>query len=116
MDLGLSGNAALVTGSTSGLGKASAEALASEGVNVVINGRDSKKLEETVADLRKIANRDVVGATGDLTNQHDIDTMIDATVDEFGSLDHLVISHGGFPSKRFLETTEEDWYLPSLLR
>lgn len=112
MDLRLDGNAALVTASSSGLGKAAARALAAEGANVVMNGRDEDRLDDAVADVREDAadGASVVGQPGDLTVREDIETLVDRTVEEFGGIDHLVTSAGGPPSGPFLETTDEDWY------
>ncbi|RKD98227.1 SDR family oxidoreductase [Halopiger aswanensis] len=110
MDLQIDGNAALVTASSSGLGKASATALAREGVNVVINGRDEDRLAEAKADIEAVATGEVVAQTGDLTDEDDIEQLVETTVDEFGGLDHLVTSAGGPPSGPFLETDDEDWY------
>ncbi|ELY56042.1 short-chain dehydrogenase/reductase SDR [Natronococcus amylolyticus DSM 10524] len=110
MDLQIDGNAALVTASSSGLGKASAKALAREGANVVVNGRDEDRLAEATAELESVATGEVVAQQGDLTNQDDIETLVETTVDEFGSVDHLVTSAGGPPSGPFLETDDDDWY------
>jgi NAD(P)-dependent dehydrogenase (short-subunit alcohol dehydrogenase family) len=112
MDLGIDGNAALVTASSSGLGKASARALAMEGVDVVMNGRDEDRLADAVEDVRADAasGATVVGQQGDLTVPEDVERLVDRTVDEFGGIDHLVTSAGGPPSGPFLETTDEDWY------
>ncbi|EMA35388.1 SDR family oxidoreductase [Halobiforma nitratireducens] len=110
MDLQIDGNTALVTASSSGLGKASATALAREGANVVINGRDADRLEETRAELAAVGSGEVLAQQGDLTEKDDIEALIEATVDEFGGIDHLVTSAGGPPSGPFLETDDEDWY------
>ncbi len=110
MDLQIAGNAALVTASSSGLGKASAKALAREGANVVINGRDIDQLEEAQAEIEDVATGEVIAQPGDLTNEEDIVTLVERTVDEFGTIDHLVTSAGGPPSGPFEETTDEDWY------
>jgi 3-oxoacyl-[acyl-carrier protein] reductase len=110
MDLGIDGNAALVTASSSGLGKASATALAREGANVVINGRDTDRLEAAVEEIREVATGEVLGQPGDLTDEDDIEQLVERTVDEFGGIDHLVTSAGGPPSGSFLDTTDEDWY------
>ncbi|AEH36807.1 SDR family oxidoreductase [Halopiger xanaduensis] len=110
MDLQIDGNAALVTASSSGLGKASATALAREGVNVVINGRDEDRLADAKADIEEVATGEVVAQPGDLTEEDDIEQLVETTVDEFGGLDHLVTSAGGPPSGPFLETDDEDWY------
>ncbi|APX97769.1 SDR family oxidoreductase [Natronorubrum daqingense] len=110
MDLQIHGNTALVTASSSGLGKASAKALAREGVNVVINGRDEAQLEEAKSEVEAVATGEVVAQPGDLTDEDDIEALVQTTVDEFGGLDHLVTSAGGPPSGPFLETDDEDWY------
>ncbi len=110
MDLELAGDSALVTASSSGLGKASATALAREGANVVINGRDEDRLEEARAEISEVATGRVVAQQGDLTQKDDIEALVETAVSEFGGLDHLVTSAGGPPSGAFLETTDEDWY------
>lgn len=53
MDLGLKGKNVLITGSTSGVGQASAEIFAMEGANVIISGRNQKKAEEIAAEIQK---------------------------------------------------------------
>ena len=112
MDLEIAGDAALVTASSSGLGKASARALAAEGANVVLNGRDEDRLEEAVADVRADAAADAtaVGHAADLTDPDDVDALVRRPIEEFGGLDHLVTSAGGPPAESFLETTDEEWY------
>ncbi len=110
MDLQIGGNVALVTASSSGLGKASATALAREGVNVVINGRDEDRLAEAKAEIEPVADGEVVACPGDLTDEDDVAALVEMTVDEFGGLDHLVTSAGGPPSGPFSETDDEDWY------
>ncbi|MGM0398625.1 MAG: SDR family oxidoreductase [Halobacteriota archaeon] len=110
MDFQIAGNAALVTASSSGLGKASAKALAAEGVDVVINGRDEERLAEAKAEVEAVATGEVVAQAGDLTDPDDIETLVDRTVEEFGGMDHLVTSAGGPPSGAFLDTDDDDWY------
>ncbi|MFB6170132.1 MAG: SDR family oxidoreductase [Haloarculaceae archaeon] len=110
MEFDIDGNAALVTASSAGLGLASAKALAREGVNVVINGRNEDQLEDAAAEVRDFGSGDVVTQQGDLTNEADISAMVETTVDEFGGMDHLVTSAGGPPSGSFLETDDDDWY------
>ncbi|WP_049986887.1 SDR family oxidoreductase [Halobellus rufus] len=112
MDLEIAGDAALVTASSSGLGKASARALAAEGVDVVLNGRDEARLEAAVADVREAAEdgASVVGHAVDLTDPTAGDALVERAVAEFGGLDHLVTSAGGPPAKPFVETSDADWY------
>ena len=109
MDLQIDGNAALITASSSGLGKASAKALAQEGANVVINGRDEDRLEAAREEVEAVATGEVVAQSGDLTDPEDITTLVETTVEEFGTIDHLVTSAGGPPSGAFLDTDDDDW-------
>lgn len=110
MDFELEGTTALTIASSSGLGKASATALAREGANVVVNGRDQSKLDSAVEEIQSVATGEVIGKRGSITNPGDIAEIVDATVDEFGQLDHLVTSAGGPPRRRFAETADDEWY------
>jgi NAD(P)-dependent dehydrogenase (short-subunit alcohol dehydrogenase family) len=109
MDLEIAGNTALVAASSSGLGKASAAALAAEGANVVVNGRDPDRLERTAAELRESAAGEVYPVAADLTDPAAVEALVETTVAEFGGIDHLVTNAGGPPSGPFLGTTGDDW-------
>ena len=110
MDLGIADDTALVAASSSGLGKATATALAREGTDVVVNGRDRERLDSTVEELQSVGDGDVVGKRADLTNVTEIAGLVDETVEEFGGLDHLVTNAGGPPSGPFVAMSDEDWY------
>jgi glucose 1-dehydrogenase/3-oxoacyl-[acyl-carrier protein] reductase len=110
MDLGIEGNSALVTASSSGLGRASAKALAAEGANVALCARGEEQLEDAREEIDAAGDGDVVAVPTDITDPDEIEALVDATVDEFGGLDHVVTSAGGPPSGPFLDTTERDWY------
>lgn len=110
MDYQLSGDAALVAASSSGLGKGAAKALAAEGVDVVVNGRDEDKLDRAVAEIREVATGAVVGQAADITDTDECEALVDLAVDELGRLDHLVTSAGGPPRGTFFELTDDQWY------
>ncbi len=110
MNLGIAGNTALVTASSSGLGLASAKALAREGANVVICARGEDGLADAEQAVAEMGDGDVLTVQTDITDPDEIDALVEATVEEFGGLDHLVTSAGGPPSGPFLDTTERDWY------
>ena len=110
MDLDLAGNSALVTASSSGLGFASAQALAEEGANVMLCGRDEDRLEDARDEIADTATGDVRAVPTDITDPDQVSHLVSETVDAFGGLDHLVTSSGGPPSTTFLETDEQDWY------
>jgi len=110
MDLGLGGNVAIITASSSGLGKASARALANEGVNVVINGRNKEKLSAAAEEIKEVSGSEVLSISGDIKKRETLEKLVDRALDRFGRLDHLVTSAGGPPSGNTLDTTEDDWY------
>lgn len=110
MRLNLEGDVALVSASSSGLGKASAKALAREGADVVINGRDESRLMAARDEIRSEAEGRVVAKQGDLTEPEEIKALVDTALTEFDGLDHLVSSAGGPPSDTFADTTDRDWY------
>ncbi|WP_333481994.1 MULTISPECIES: SDR family oxidoreductase [Citricoccus] len=84
MDLGLKGRTALVCASTKGLGWASAQALAAEGVRVAVNGRDHARAEAKAAELGESA----IGIGGDLTTA---DGAVDLARQALKELDHIDI-------------------------
>jgi 3-oxoacyl-[acyl-carrier protein] reductase len=90
MDLGLDGKVALVTGATSGLGLASAKALAAEGAKVVLCGRRADLAEREAAALP-----DAMGIAADVTDPEVPSRLVDATLERYGRLDILVGSTGG---------------------
>jgi 3-oxoacyl-[acyl-carrier protein] reductase len=110
VDLNIAGHAALIPASSSGLGKASAKALAREGVDVVVNGRDEDRLADAVQDLETVAEGEVVAQAGDVTDPDDVEALVETTLNAFGRLDHLVTNAGGPPSGPFTDTTDADWY------
>ena len=101
---------AIVMGSSSGLGLGSAIALAREGVNVVINGRDLERLESAVESIREIATGEVRYFQGDIKDPMTASKMVKFAVGEFGKLDHLVTNSGPPPCLHFEEAEDADWY------
>lgn len=100
---------ALVTGGASGIGKAIATRLAAEGACVAIADLDWDKARSAAAEL---GNTDVaIGIQADVTDEHDVQAAIDATVLAFGGLDIVVNNAGLSLSKSLLETTVADWDL-----
>jgi 3-oxoacyl-[acyl-carrier protein] reductase len=101
VDLGLSGRTALVCGASSGLGLASAEALADEGANVAMFARRADELERHVERIGALA------IPGDVTRDADLDRAVAVTVERFGGIDVLVWNGGGPPAGRALDVDEE---------
>jgi 3-oxoacyl-[acyl-carrier protein] reductase len=90
MDLGLTGRTALVCASTSGLGLATARALAAEGATVVVNGRSADRAAAVAAELPG-----AVGAGGDLVAPGGADRLLAAVREAVGAVDVLVLNGPG---------------------
>lgn len=110
MDLGLQGKAALVCGSSQGLGRAIAEALAAEGADVVINGRAAAKLDGTRDEIARTTGARVAAAAGDLTDPAGVAAVVAAARAAFGRIDILVTNTGGPPSGPFEAHAAETWH------
>src|SRR6185503_20767236 len=99
--LGLEGRTAIVCGASSGLGLASAEALAGEGANVAMFARRREQLEREAERLGALAVR------GDVTSATDLERLVERTVEAFGGLDILVWNGGGPPPGTALDITDD---------
>lgn len=106
MDLGLGGKRALVTGSTLGIGRAIAEALAREGASVIINGRDPGRVEAAVREMS--AHGVVKGCAADLSTAAGAQRLIRFACDD-GPMDILVNNAGRFTVKEFFDIVDDDW-------
>lgn len=102
MDLGLTDRVAVVTASTRGLGRASAEALAAEGARLVVNGRDTEQLERFVA-----AHPGSVAVAGDLSDPDLPRRLVETALDRWGRVDVVVGNNGGPPAATALDVTDE---------
>ena len=110
MDLGLSGKVAIVTGSSRGLGLASARALALEGCRVVLSGRTEKTLNDAVRQLAALTSADAVHAVRtDVSHPEGVQTLVDDTIRRFGALDVLVNNVGLARGGSLVDTTDETW-------
>jgi 3-oxoacyl-[acyl-carrier protein] reductase len=106
MDLGIAGKVALVTASSKGLGRATAEALAAEGVKVVISARGEEALRAAESSIR-VAGGEVHAVVADVTDPDVPARLVEATRVRFGALDILVPNAGGPLAGRALEITDE---------
>ncbi len=112
MDLGLTDKVAIVTGSSRGLGLASAVALAAEGCLVTICARGEGRLAEAAREVEAAAGRTgrVVTVAADLTTAKGVAHVIARTVEVFGALDILVNNVGRGEGGGLLDTTDAQWY------
>ena len=106
MDLYLTGMTALVTGAASGIGRATALALAAEGVRVALLDRDAAALEQTAATVRAQGQSDATLCVVDLTDEEQVQRAVDAAIAELGQLDAVVCCAGiSGPVGRGIEQT-----------
>lgn len=94
MDLGINGRVALVCGGSRGIGYASAEIFAREGVNVMICSRDAASVDSAVQKLRAI-NPTASGIAADVSTMEGVKQVVDETLAKFGKVDILITNTGG---------------------
>jgi dihydroanticapsin dehydrogenase len=101
----LGGKVAIITGSSRGIGKATAKLFVKEGANVTITGKDPKRLGDAA---KEIGN--VFSVSGDIRNESDVQNVVKKTVEKFGKIDILVNNAGIFPQiKPLHEISEIEW-------
>lgn len=114
MDLGLHGKRALVTGASSGLGLACAQALAAEGVAVAIAARSAERLAGAAATIdTSSSGRPVVQIVADVSSTEAVHAMVTEADAALGGIDILIANAGGPPPGRFADTDLE-LYEPAL--
>jgi len=106
MDLGISGKKAIVCASSKGLGKASALALAKEGVNVWICGRHQEALDAATDEIGAAASSEVHAVVADVTTDEGREALLAACP----APDILVNNAGGPPPGDFRDWRQEDWF------
>ena len=110
MDLELRGKVAVVTGSSRGLGLASAMALAAEGCRVCICARGAERLAEAQAEVASVSSTEAVLAVqADLRTPDGVESVIERARETFGGLDVLVNSVGVAKGGTLEETSDEEW-------
>ena len=101
MDLGIKGRAALVTGGSRGIGHETARQFLEEGVRVMICGRNAESLEKARAGLAKATGGEIHATVADMTKTADIERLVAAAKEKFGTVDILVNNAGQMYSGRF---------------
>lgn len=109
MDFGIRGKVALVAASSKGLGRAVAEELATEGVDLVMCARGADTLRATAETIRQNARVRVIDVAADVSKSADIERVVKAALDEFGRVDILVNNSGGPPTAAFENITPDMW-------
>ena len=110
MDLGLQGKVAIVTGSSDGIGYASAHALAKEGVRVVLCARREAPLAEARETIAKETGAEILAVQCDVQQFPDVRRLIGETMQRFGAIHILVNNAGSVPSVKFTEVDDAQWH------
>ena len=90
----LSGQVAIVTGCSTGLGVQMAKALASQGATIVAVARRQNLIDEVAADISKTFNVPAVGIRCDITDTDSVETMVDTVMEKYGRIDILINNAG----------------------
>jgi NAD(P)-dependent dehydrogenase (short-subunit alcohol dehydrogenase family) len=104
----LHGRTAVVTGSTRGLGRAFAVALAQAGADIVIVGRDADAAREVEKELADFGGQSLT-VLADVTRREEIERLLAAALDRFGHVDVLVNNAGACVHRPALEVSDEEW-------
>lgn len=105
MDTKLTNKIAFVSGSTAGIGYAIASALASEGAEVIVNGRSQASVDSAVANIKTTTGKDAHGFVGDLSTA----SAAEELTKRFPNIEILVNNLGIFEPKPFDEIPDADW-------
>src|ERR1051325_1409441 len=110
MDLGIRGKSALVTAASKGMGKATAMALAAEGVRILMCSRTAADIKQAAEEVRAKTGVEVIEMVADVTKKEDVDRLIKRADEAFGGVDILVANAGGPPRGNLDEMSDEQWY------
>jgi 3-oxoacyl-[acyl-carrier protein] reductase len=108
MDLGLENRRVLVTGSTGGIGEGIAKRFAQEGAIVLINGRRVEEAKRVATDIRDAGGQALV-ATGDLTRDEDVASIVELAQSKLGGIDILVNNAASGEHQNDMETPASGW-------
>lgn len=111
MDLHLTDRIAIITGSSRGLGLASARALVAEGCRVCICARGAEQLAEAAVEVEAVARRPnmVLAVQADVSTPAGVQLVVNRTIERFGAIDVLVNNVGRAGGSDLLETTDAEW-------
>jgi len=109
MDLGLKNKTAIVCGASQGLGKACAEALAGEGVRMVVCSRDFDRIFQAARSIAETYGSTVIPFAADVSNPESPDKLVREAMSKFGSVDILINNAGGPPPGKFGDLDDGDW-------
>lgn len=105
----LDGETAIVTGGGQGIGRAIADAFADVGANVVVANRNEERCQAAATEIAETHGTNTLAVSTDVTEDEDVQAMIEATVAEFGSIDILVNNAGIAQHNPVSEKSIDEW-------
>ncbi|WP_336345791.1 SDR family NAD(P)-dependent oxidoreductase [Halalkalicoccus ordinarius] len=105
---GIDGRVTIVTGGSSGIGRAIAERFADEGAKVVVCSREQENVDPVAEGIRE-AGGEALAVECDITDREAVEALVEATVEEFGSVDTLVNNAGASFMAGFDDISENGW-------
>ena len=106
----VAGQTVVITGSSQGIGKVTAERFAEQGANVVVSSRSQEKIDEVVAGIEeRDAPGGAIAVECDVRERDAVESLVDAAVSEFGSLDTMVNNAGASFMASFDDISENGW-------
>ena len=106
--LSLEGKVAVVTGGTSGIGRAMSLGLAEAGANVVATARRQQQVDETAAEIEKLGRR-TLRVASDVCDRKSLETLLAETVKSLGKVDILINCAGRIKRTPTISVSEEEW-------
>lgn len=104
----LDGKVAIVTGSTSGMGRATAKLFAQEGARVVVTGRNKERGENVLKEIQK-AGGDAILALADLSKLEEVDNLVAKAVEAYGTVDVLINNAAFYSTTPLQDLPLEEW-------
>ena len=109
METGLKNRAVIVAASSTGMGRATAEAFAAEGARVAMCARNEKTLRAAADEIAAKHKAEVFAQPLDVTDGAAVHRFVEAAATRFGRVEVCVTNAGGPPAKNFLSLTPEEW-------
>jgi len=109
MDVRLKGKLALITGGSVGIGLAVGQALAKEGVNLILCARDKARLEKICGEIRKDYGVDTLAISADVSKSADIENLVKAVKSKYDSIDILINNAGTGSEEKIADASDEKW-------
>jgi NAD(P)-dependent dehydrogenase (short-subunit alcohol dehydrogenase family) len=111
METGLKGRTAVITGGSKGIGRAIAQGLAAEGVNLVLLARTKEQLEKTAEELQQQSGVKVLAITADISNAESVAAAAAKAKERFDTV-HILVNNAGGPIRRMdrqITWPDSDW-------